>query len=44
MTNGFASDRRGSLTTSFALSAMVMAVLVAIVMNQISFYFAKRNL
>ena len=40
----FASDRRGSVITIFSMSAMVIAVLIAIVMNQISFYLAKRNL
>lgn len=37
-------DRRGSVITVFAFSAMIMAVLTAIVMNQISFYMAKRKL
>lgn len=40
----FAGDRRGSVITVFAFSAMVLAVLTAIVMNQISFYMAKRKL
>lgn len=40
----FLGDRRGSVITVFAFSAMILAVLVAIVMNQISFYLAKRNL
>lgn len=44
MIRNFAADRRGTVITIFALSAMVLAVMVAIVMNQISFYFAKRNL
>ncbi|MDP3492947.1 MAG: pilus assembly protein TadG-related protein [Hyphomonadaceae bacterium] len=39
-----ARDRRGSVITVFAFSAMVLAVLTAIVMNQISFYMAKRQL
>lgn len=37
-------DRRGSVITVFAFSAMILAVLTAIVMNQISFYMAKRKL
>ena len=37
-------DRSGSVITVFSFSAMVLAVLTAIVMNQISFYTAKRNL
>jgi uncharacterized membrane protein len=37
-------DRRGSVVTVFAFSTMVFAVLTAIVMNQISFYLAKRKL
>jgi uncharacterized membrane protein len=40
----FISDRRGGVVTIFAFSAMVLAVFTAIVMNQISFYLAKRNL
>lgn len=40
----FLSDRRGSAITVFAFSAMVMSVLTAIVMNQVSFYMAKRKL
>lgn len=44
MKRSFVSDRRGSVITVFAFSAMVLAVLTAIVMNQISFYMAKRNL
>lgn len=40
----FLDDRRGSVITIFALCTMVLAVLTAIVMNQISFYMAKRNL
>lgn len=37
-------DRSGSVITVFSFSAMVLAVLTAIVMNQISFYMAKRKL
>lgn len=44
MIRKFGSDERGSVITIFALSAMLLAVFVAIVMNQISFYLAKRNL
>lgn len=40
----FARDRRGSVITVFAFSAMIFAVLTAIVMNQISFYMSKRKL
>jgi uncharacterized membrane protein len=40
----FAGDRKGSVITVFAFSAMVLAVLTAIVMNQISFYMSKRKL
>jgi uncharacterized membrane protein len=40
----FVSDRRGSVITVFAFAAMVLAVLTAIVMNQITFYNAKRKL
>lgn len=39
-----ANDRRGAVVTVFAFSAMVLAVLTAIVMNQVSFYMAKRKL
>lgn len=39
-----AGDRKGSVITVFAFSAMILAVLTAIVMNQISFYLAKRKL
>lgn len=39
-----ANDRRGSVVTVFAFSAMVLAVLTAVVMNQVSFYMAKRKL
>jgi uncharacterized membrane protein len=38
------SDRRGSVITVFAFSTMVLAVMTAIVMNQVSFYMAKRKL
>jgi uncharacterized membrane protein len=37
-------DRRGSVVIIFALSAMVLAVVTAIVANQISFYMGKRRL
>lgn len=40
----FLRDRRGSAVTVFAFSAMVLSVLTAIVMNQVSFYMAKRKL
>lgn len=40
----FASDRKGSVITVFAFSAMVLSVMTAIVMNQVSFYLAKRKL
>jgi len=40
----FAGDRKGSVITVFAFSAMILAVLTAIVMNQISFYMTKRKL
>ena len=40
----FAKDRKGSVITLFALFAMILAVLTAIVMNQISFYTSKRKL
>ncbi len=40
----FGKDRKGSVITVFAFSAMVFAVLVAIVMNQVSFYITKRKL
>jgi uncharacterized membrane protein len=40
----FLSDRRGSAVTIFAFSAMVMSVMTAIVMNQVSFYLEKRKL
>ncbi len=39
-----ARDERGSVVTIFSFSAMVLAVLTAIVMNQVSFYMAKRKL
>ncbi|MFT3724487.1 MAG: TadG family pilus assembly protein [Hyphomonadaceae bacterium] len=37
-------DRRGSVITVFAFSTMVLAVMTAVVMNQVSFYMAKRKL
>lgn len=37
-------DRRGSVVIIFALSAMALAVITAIVVNQISFYMGKRKL
>lgn len=40
----FSKDRKGSVITVFAFSAMVLAVLTAIVMNQVSFYMTKRKL
>jgi Flp pilus assembly protein TadG len=40
----FLDSRSGSVVTIFAFCAMILAVLTAIVMNQISFYTAKRNL
>lgn len=40
----FLRDRRGSAVTVFAFSAMILSVMTAIVMNQISFYMAKRKL
>lgn len=40
----FTSDRRGSVITVFSFSAMVLSVMTAIVMNQVSFYHAKRKL
>ena len=40
----FLDDRRGSVITVFAFCVTVLAVFTAIVMNQISFYTAKRNL
>lgn len=44
MLRAFLRDRRGSAVTVFAFSAMVMSVMTAIVMNQVSFYMAKRKL
>lgn len=38
------SDRRGSVVTIFAFSAMVLALVTALVMNQVSFYLNKRRL
>lgn len=40
----FLRDRRGSTVTLFAFCAMILAVMTAIVMNQISFYMDKRRL
>jgi len=40
----FSKDRKGSVVTVFAFSAMVFAILTAIVMNQVSFYLTKRKL
>lgn len=40
----FLGSRSGSVITIFAFCATILAVLTAIVMNQISFYTAKRNL
>lgn len=40
----FIGDRRGSVITVFAFCAMVLSVITAIVLNQISFYTAKRKL
>ncbi len=39
-----AHDRRGSVVTVFSFSALVLALITAIVMNQVSFYMAKRKL
>lgn len=44
MFRSFARDRRGSVITVFAFSTMVLAVMTAIVMNQVAFYMAKRKL
>lgn len=44
MIRRLASDRRGSVVAVFSFSAMVLAVFTAIVMNQVSFYLAKRKL
>ena len=44
MRRSFLGDRRGSVITVFAFAAMVLAVLTAIVMNQVTFYSAKRKL
>jgi uncharacterized membrane protein len=41
---GFLRDRSGSVITVFAFSAMVLSVMAAIVMNQVSFYWEKRKL
>jgi uncharacterized membrane protein len=40
----FVRNRRGSVVIVFAFSAMVLAVLTAVVVNQISFYLGKRKL
>lgn len=37
-------DRRGSVVTVFAFCAMVLSLLTAVVMNQVSYYTAKRKL
>lgn len=42
--DGFGKDRRGGVVILFALSAMVLAVATAMVMNQVSFYTDKRRL
>lgn len=44
MTGRIAGNRRGSIVIIFALSAMVIAVMTAIVANQVSFYLGKRKL
>lgn len=44
MMRRFLGDRRGSVMTLFALSAMVLSVLTAIVMTQVTFYLEKRRL
>lgn len=44
MRRSFIGDRRGSVITVFAFAAMVLAVLTAVVMNQVTFYTAKRKL
>ena len=44
MRRSFIGDHRGSVITVFAFASMVLAVLTAIVMNQLSFYTAKRKL
>src|SRR5690349_5556121 len=38
------ADKRGSVVTLFGLSAMVLAVLTAVVVNQVTFYLEKRKL
>jgi len=40
----FLNDRRGSAVTIFAFSAMLLSVMTAIVMTQVSFYMDKRKL
>lgn len=44
MIRSFLHDKRGSAVTVFAFSAMILSVMTAIVMNQVSFYMAKRKL
>lgn len=39
-----ASDKRGSVITLFALSSMVLAMMTALVVNQVTFYLEKRKL
>ncbi|MBI1359433.1 MAG: hypothetical protein GC155_04020 [Alphaproteobacteria bacterium] len=38
------AHKRGTVVTVFALSAMVMAVMTAVVVNQVTFYMGKRKL
>lgn len=40
----FAADKRGSVVTLFALGAMALAMMTAVVVNQVTFYMEKRNL
>ena len=44
MIRSFLNDRRGSAITIFAFSAMLLSVMTAIVMTQVSFYMDKRKL
>ena len=44
MMRSFVHDRRGAVVTIFAFTAMILAVLTALVMNQVTFYNAKRKL
>ncbi len=37
------AHKRGAVVTVFALSAMVMAVMTALVVNQVTFYLGKRK-